>query len=539
MNRRPPAGESVSSEAIQLSSELSVELSDEKRQERKATLAGRSATRCLSVLVIAHAVLLTYLANARHEAFRTFAFDLGIYDQAWWMLGHQAGTFSTMRGLPVFGHHVNLVLYLLAPLSWLGLGTVPLVAVQSAALSAGALPVSWIARRKIGTPIAGLVFGVVYLLYPPTSWLSWVSFHPESLAVLFVFLAMWFAQDGRWVKFAVCIGLALSTREEVGLLVGLYGLILVAQSYRRVAVPKRTRLTGLLTAVAGFGWFLLCTKVIIPHHLNGDAAFYVGYFFGSYGDSMGEVVKHLALHPGEIVAASTTASSRTFLLDLIGPLGFLPLFGFPWVLLAGPQMATTLIGQHEFLRMITNQYTALMVPGFVAGSIEVVAWIKRRWPRQRNLPKICLTWLVMCSVAFAFARGPLPGAKGYSAWIEPRPNVAAMADAVKLIPASADVIASNEIAPHLSQRKTIYMFPNPFERILYGLGDAQLAKPLPPDSQQVTTPMWIIVNLEDLSLRRQRFVRSLQNDSRWVTVFDQDEVVVLRPIESQFGTPQA
>ena len=64
-------------------------------------------------------ISLVLLAN-----FRQPPFDLAIYDQSIWLLGH-GGTFNTVAGIHVFGAHMSPILYLLAPLSWLGEGATP------------------------------------------------------------------------------------------------------------------------------------------------------------------------------------------------------------------------------------------------------------------------------------------------------------------------------------------------------------------------------------------------------------------------------
>ena len=46
----------------------------------------------------------------RQTRFATFSFDLGIYDQGVWLLSRFHDPFVTVRGLELFGHHVNLIL---------------------------------------------------------------------------------------------------------------------------------------------------------------------------------------------------------------------------------------------------------------------------------------------------------------------------------------------------------------------------------------------------------------------------------------------
>ncbi len=465
-------------------------------------------------LAAVHAMVVILLALAKHRNFDTYAFDLGIYDQAWWLVAHHGGGLDTVRGLPVWGHHVNLVLFLLAPLARLGGGTESLVVVQAVALSAGALPVSWMARSRLSSARLGMLFGAVYLLYPPVSWLSWVSFHPESLSVTPMLFAIWFASQKRWKSMAACLLLALSTREEVAIMVAVFGLMLLARHRR----DRSGRIVGLLTFLTGAVWFAICTKYIIPNSLGGDGAFYVSHFFGKYGNSLGEVAAHLLTHPQDGVAAATTPDARGFLGDLLGPLGFLPLLGMPVVALAAPQVASTLLGSQSFLREITNQYTALMVPGFVAGAIDGVARVRRRLPKLTNL---AVGWLVLCALGGAFLRGPLPGATGFSSWRLSAPsNAATMNEAIRLVPADAAVAASGELVPHLSERPVIYTFPNPFEPLVYGLDDVKPRYPSPAD--------WVVVNYQELSPKRQRIVDALRDSGAWTVVLDRDGVMVLK-----------
>jgi uncharacterized membrane protein len=468
----------------------------------------------VAVLATVHAVVVIILALAKHRNFDTYAFDLGIYDQAWWLVAHHGGGFDTVRGLPIWGHHVNLVLFLLSPLARLGGGTTSLVVIQAAALSAGALPVSWIARARLNSSRMGVVFGVVYLLYPPTSWLSWVSFHPESLSVTPMLFAIWFASQRRWKSMAMFLLLAMSTREEVAIMTAVFGLVLLVRHWRE----RSGLIVGALTFLVSVTWFGICTKVIIPNSLGGDGAFYVSHFFGKYGNSLGDVASHLLTHPQDGVGAATTPDARRFLIDLLGPLGFLPLFGMPLVALAAPQVASTLLGSQSFLREITNQYTALMVPGFVVGAIDGVARIRRRVPK---LKAVAVGWLVLCSLGGALLRGPLPGAGAFSSWRLTAPsNSAAMNQAIRLVPADAGVVASGELVPHLSERRVIYTFPNPFEPLVYGLDDATPRYPQRAD--------WVVVNYRELLPKRQKLVDRLRRSAVWAVVFDRDGVVVLK-----------
>jgi uncharacterized membrane protein len=496
----------------------------------------RGITAIVLGLAVIHAVTIFFLAVAKHRNFDTYGFDFGIYDQAWWLVGRQGGGFDTVRGLPIWGHHPNLILWLLAPFARLGLGNWFLVAVQTAVLSLGALPVSWMARQRLGSARAGLYFAIVYLLYPPTAWLSWAPFHPECLSVTPMLFAIWFASQRRWWRYLVCIALVLSTREEAAIMVAVFGLVLLWQHRSARHVARRTanqivvsarelnasRIVGLLTFLAGVAWFMLCLKVIIPGALGGQSAFYVNHFFAAYGDSLGSVAAHLAKHPSEIVRVSTTPEATGFQTDLFGPLGLLPFLGAPISLIALPQLASTLLGSEYFLRQITNQYTALMIPGLMVGTIDAMARFRRKWATTKPLlMKVFYGWLTLTIAVGALLRGPLPGAVPFSTWRRTPPtNAAAMREALALIPEDAAVAASGELVPHLTHREIIYNFPNPFEPLVYGLDGAKPTYPKPAD--------WVIVNRSVLSKKRWVIIDRLRASQEWQLVFDRDGVVVLK-----------
>src|SRR5207247_1544867 len=84
--------------------------------------------------------------------FGTFGFDMGIYDQAIWLLSRFKDPFVTVRGLEYFGHHVNPITVLFVPAYWLGAGPHFLYLAETAALALGAVPVWLLARDRLGSP---------------------------------------------------------------------------------------------------------------------------------------------------------------------------------------------------------------------------------------------------------------------------------------------------------------------------------------------------------------------------------------------------
>ncbi len=140
----------------------------------------------------------------RQSRFGTFSFDLGIYDQGAWLLSHGKDPFVTVRGLELFGHHVNPILFLFAPFYRLGAGPGFLLVVQVLVQASGAAAVYLLARDRFAARADGVstaadrwlaaALGTVLLLNPTYQWLTWEFFHPDALAVAPLLFAYWAAR---------------------------------------------------------------------------------------------------------------------------------------------------------------------------------------------------------------------------------------------------------------------------------------------------------------------------------------------------------
>ncbi len=484
-----------------------------------------SALTCaVGIAAMIWALGIASLAIAQHRNYGSWGFDFGIYDQVWWLIGRDgvsSSSFISMRGMPVWGHHVNAVFLLLAPFARLGMSAEFLIVVQAVVLAAGALPVAWLGRTRSGSAGLGGACAAAYLLHPALGWLGWVSFHPEALAVTPLLFAVWFARTRRYGRLALCIGLALSCREDAGLIVAMLGVALMigAAVARFRSGPHRgvrsDAVAGLVTFASGLGWFFVCSRWLIPTALGRDV-YYIDRFYARFGTTMSEVAVHLATHPGTMASLTAEPQSRTYLLDLFLPLGGLPLLGIS-SLSALPQMVAAIAADSPYVRDIRFQYTALMLPGLMLATVEVLAGA---WRRRRAVGRVLLGWVLLCSVSAAFVRGPLPGSLAAWNWKLAEPARATLDRAVAMVPSDARVAAADNIAPHLSHRRALYDFPNPFGWMIYGSSQADAAKPTDVD--------WVLLQPDQLSDRHRVVLNEVRASGAFDTVLDEDGVLLLR-----------
>ena len=226
-----------------------------------------SAAICLTFTLAGIAIFTIVfgsLAVEHHRNFGTLAFDGAIYDQAIWLVSRGGQTFMTVRGMDVWGHHVNLVFYLFAPFyRWFGAGPEFLFVVQNFTIALAALPVYLVAKNRFHRASVGLVFAIAYLMYAPIQWISWINFHPEALVIAPFMFAWYFATQKRWLWFFVSVFFVLIMREDAALAVIMLGVVLLVRNWRSVT-RRRDSQVALATAAIGIVWYVAATQVVIP-----------------------------------------------------------------------------------------------------------------------------------------------------------------------------------------------------------------------------------------------------------------------------------
>lgn len=457
------------------------------------------------------------LAVRNHENFGTWAFDMGIYDQAFWLVS-RGQSWVTVRGIDVWGHHTNLIAVAYAPFYWLGAGPRFLVVTQAAALGAGAIPTYLIARDRFRNPWLGLVFAVVYLMYAPIQWITWANFHPEALVVTPFLFAWWFARQRRWRGTFVSLVIALSTREDVALAVLVMGLVLWWLLRDDEDADRRDRRMALAVSLLGLAWYVVTTRLVIPAFNRWQEPFYIPYFYGNYGSNTVEIATEILTRPDRVVSDATQPDRLRFYRDLLLPWGGLPLGGLIQLAMAGPQMLASVIGTSPYARTIRYQYTSVMIAPIVIASIEAAAWM---W-RYRFVRRYLVVWLLLSAYVTNIAWSPSPIGAQHGVWAQPSPRHEAMRDAIDLVPPDASVTATYTLGPHLSHREQIYDWPNPWVPSYWGNDDTYRL----PEPSRIE---YLAIDRRQVGEAQQQLLDDLIGaDGEFEVVFDVDDIVVAR-----------
>jgi uncharacterized membrane protein len=407
----------------------------------------------LTAGVLAYAGGFGALSVLRHEAFFTGRFDLGNMVQAVWSTAHgHPLRMTNLHGDQIsrLAAHVDPILVLFTPLWWLWPSPNMLVVVQALALALGAVPVYLLARKQLASSRAGVGFGLAYLLYPATGWLTLNEFHPVALATPLLLFAFWYLDEDRLLPFAACAVAASLCKEEIALVVAGFGIW--------YALARRRRLAGALIAAGGGAWAAIAIGIVIPHYNTGaESAFYGRY--SEVGGSAGGILDTLFTDPLRIAEAAFSSRDLRYLLHLAAPLAALCLLS-PLVLIAAlPELAINLLSATTTQTSIHFHYTAGLIPPLVIAAVFGAKRIGRR-----AVP--VATIVVLAAIGGNYWLGPIPGWRHVPGGQQFQATAARVSDhdriatrALKLIPPEAVVSATNTLGGHLSERRRVLSFP--------------------------------------------------------------------------------
>jgi len=396
------------------------------------------------------------LSVLRQRAFNTGRYDLGNMVQTVWNTAH--GHFLQMtsgdgRQISRLAAHFDPILAAFAPLWWIWPSPDLLLVTQAVTVALGALPVFWLAHKHLHSERAGLAFAFAYLLYPATEWLTLNEFHPVALACPFLLFAFWYLDEDRLVPFSVFAVLAMTTKEEIGLVVAGSGLWYAF---------RRRRLAGGAIAGASLLVSVLAIAVVIPHFNAGAESAFYGRD-DAIGGSAGGIAKTVVTHPWRILEQAFQSGDVHYLLHLLLPLGLLFVLAPIALVAALPELALNLLSATPTQTSIHFHYTAGAIPPLVIASVLGAAALARRVPTRTGA-------IAVAAVAVALAAnwklgavplwGAVPGGEDFQkdAWrVTAHDRIAAQA--VSLVPPHAVVSATNVLGAHLSARHQVLSLP--------------------------------------------------------------------------------
>jgi uncharacterized membrane protein len=454
---------------------------DEPPQDQRDELPIAGAAVALGVVAAIWALTFFRLAALRHDRFGTFGFDLGIHDQAAWLMSQGLTPFITIRGLDAFGHHFTPIYWLFAPAYWLGAGPHFLLALQVAGQVLAAAALYLLVQDLLGRAWAwfGTAVGTLFLLHPTSGWLVWEFFHPEVMGLGPLLMAYRAARTQRWRAFVVWSVVACACKEDFFLAIAVIALVHV--------VPKR-RAFGFGAVGAALASYLVYTRLIVLWRTGTAHPFYDD-FYQPYADSQFGVVFHFLAHPGQAWKVLTDGDRLAYYRAIFIPVAIVvPFIGWRGFAFGVPALVgNVLTGPvYPYTHVYKYHYSAIVVAALFAGVVEA-AVVLRRWTAGRSPTLVRSVTAVFVAVMLAcglygyrhWGVGPESVSFRSGAWpiapsesmldvalgrihIDDYADVANVRSALRHVPGGVPTTAEYDMTPHLTHRARIYEWPNPF-----------------------------------------------------------------------------
>ena len=447
------------------------------------------ATGLVTLVVILFSAYFIALLLARQDAFMTNAEDFGITDQALWntIHGHLLQqticniVFDTNCVSPVgvirFAIHIDPLLIPISLLYFVWMDPKALLILQTLVVASGAYPAFWLARLRLHNNLAAVIIAVLYLLYPAQQQALCFDFHAVTFTTAFLLFMLYFMYTGRTMMVFLFAFLSLTCKEEIGLVVAMFGVWTMIFQWRWRS--------GLALFLIGSTWFVLAYAVIMPHFSPTGHPLLISRY-----PQLEKPILFMTtsvLHPhGFFYQYIREPGHLAYLNVLFSPALYLPLLA-PWVLLiALPSLTINLLSSNPQMYSGIFQYNAEIVPILIFATIEslviiwwmvqiIAFWLHihyfKRYNRNlfysyfsaRTMHMIMLTGLLGGTLASAIYTdygfyGQMPYSQNFS-WPKVTDHLRLAQHFIDIVPTTASVSTQSKLVPHLSEREHIYLFP--------------------------------------------------------------------------------
>ena len=476
--------ESKTMSRIRLFKEVSFE-NVEKWLGRKALKKFDIGFLLLGLAVLVYTVLLSYFSILKYYEFRTYAWDLGIFNQSFWTTLHNGKFFYSSVELVVnpsgsfFGSHFSPILFLVLPFYALYQTPQSLLVIQSFILALGAVPLYMLAKRVGQYRVFALSFVLAYLLYPAFQGINLFDFHVESFLPLFFFSVLYFLETQNWKPYFLFIFLSLICEEHVAFIVAFIGLLVVLQHRRHLLLELKAKnfkdtlfLVSFFTIALAVIWYIAAIVVrgaLFPVNPAFISTFNAASNWSVLGVQNPIMIPfYLFRYPANAAAALgyDLPLKTTYIIALFGPLAFMSFFKVRYLLPTVPWFILALFSNYPPYYTILYQYSAYVIAFIFAAAIyaptAIYAVGTNNGNNLRALKKRLAILVAFSLIAFLLV-SPLSQTV---ATLYPSLGITPVShrdsfenQLLTLIPANASVLADNTLFTHVSSRSNAYVIP--------------------------------------------------------------------------------
>jgi len=415
-------------------------------------------------------ILYGLISFVNHYNFCTYAFDLGMYNNAIYDYAHFRFNYSeSMQAAPVnllSADHFDLFLMLVSPIYWL-FGTYTLLVIQAVVLVMGGIGIYCIVKRTSDDiKFATIMASMFWCFYGVFNALAY-DYHGNVIAAGLLPWFVYFLLTNQYAKTIILFFLIIINKESMAL-----WMFFVGTGFawiNRNNFLKRNTL--LLLSCFSLLYFILLINYVMP--ALGGMERYAHTDYKSFGSSSNEIVKNILSHPftsikylfiEHIAEAKTQFSKIEFHIFILLSGGILLLFRPVYLWMMIPVYITKLFHDRWEVHGIGGQYSIEFAPILVLCSWD---FIQKKWPTNKSTQRKIAIALLVLTVAVAIRNFD------HTTFYTNKRNIriykkehytsdfnrASVDEAFRLIPDDAIISVQSQFHPHLAYRNKAYQFP--------------------------------------------------------------------------------
>jgi uncharacterized membrane protein len=467
-------------------------------------------------VLIFFGILIFMMGILNHYYFKTFTFDYGNYNFAFWDYAH-----FRLSPHPIFNgnylqDHFSFTLMYFVPLYWLLnwlTQTYTLILIQCSFIMIAA----WYSFKIIRLKSDNLWLAIGVLVYYFTLLGRYTTFTCDvNLAVIsacFIPIFLFYFESKKYLVSFIILILCLFSRENIPLWFIFIFIVLIIEHRKE----KKAVLFSLAGILVSFVFFILLFKVFIPS-VQTSGSQYLLFNYSALGATPGEAFLFIIQHPLETLRlffvnhlndpAYDGVKAEFYWVYLIS--GGIVLFLRPQYLIWFiPIVMQKVLNDSPGRWGIATYYSIEVVTLLPLSVFIVLSAIKRKILQNCLVIAVCLATIAMTIHKMDQKNCRIPWmaftskTKFYdSRFFKPPFNISKVNKLLACIPSDAKVSASNMFVPHLAQRQNIYFFPivKDAEYIAFSLFDNNFLYSHNANEKDrnkyLSDPKWEIVSVE-------------------------------------------
>lgn len=454
------------------------------------------------IAIIVYGCVFSWYSVEKHYGFGTFAFDLGVFNQAFHTTIFDGKLFYYTCELYLnpsgsyFASKFSPIMFIVLPFYSIYPSPETLLIFKSFVLASGAFPLYLLSREMIGSKKAGFMMALVYLLNPGIQSANSFDFQTQIFIPITLFSTYYFMTKRRWKLYFLSMSLGLMTEEHVAVIIFLMSIFqfltrnrlkLAVQTVRKFHVhrPSPTGSALLATMTASASWFFIARFVrqaypVAPAFLDiykaSDAFRVLGF-----GGDIFSLPFYILTNPQRAFEALSVDFQLKFIyvMFIFAPLLFFSLRSKLSIAVA-ILFVPFLLSNYRFYYTLGAHYPLYLVPLTFLAAIEGLNSLRPSFnhtesgklridPKKSTLDATSvLRTIMIVTLIFIISTSPLsplfktfmnstPQLLAYSQPYSSESYVETLHRMIGLVPPSASVLTQNNIFPHFSNRINAYV----------------------------------------------------------------------------------